>query len=121
MCCSACRNARKGRAIEAVLRRFVDSGLFALCRHPNYFGEILIWVSITALAGTQGVFRAHPWIIASPLFTAFLLLYVSGARPVLTLGFDRVHCLPSALHVGCTPSLNPRVFQDSLLSSCCMC
>ena len=59
-------------------RRFVDSGLFALSRHPNYFGEILVWVSLTALAGTHGVFAAHPWIAASPFFTAFLLLYVSG-------------------------------------------
>ncbi len=58
--------------------RFVDSGLFALSRHPNYFGEILVWVSLTALAGTHGVLAAHPWIAASPLFTAFLLLYVSG-------------------------------------------
>ena len=59
-------------------RRFVDSGLFALSRHPNYFGEILVWVSLTALAGTHGVFAAHPWIAVSPFFTAFLLLYVSG-------------------------------------------
>ncbi len=58
--------------------RFMDSGLFALCRHPNYFGEILLWTSLTVLAGTHGVFAKHPWIIASPAFTIFLLLYVSG-------------------------------------------
>ncbi len=58
--------------------RFVESGLFALSRHPNYFGEILVWVSLTALAGTHGVLAAHPWIVVSPLFTTFLLLYVSG-------------------------------------------
>ncbi|EIE22535.1 DUF1295-domain-containing protein [Coccomyxa subellipsoidea C-169] len=58
--------------------KFMDSGLFALCRHPNYFGEILLWTSLTVLAGTHGVFAKHPWIIASPAFTIFLLLYVSG-------------------------------------------
>lgn len=58
--------------------RFVDSGLFKLSRHPNYFGEILVWVSITALAGTHGVLLAYPWIVVSPLFTSFLLFFVSG-------------------------------------------
>ena len=65
------------------LCRFVDSGLFSLSRHPNYFGEILVWTSITAFAGTHGVLAASPWIIVSPLFTSFLLMFVSGA-PALT-------------------------------------
>ena len=65
------------------LRRFVDSGLFSLSRHPNYFGEILVWTSITTFAGTHGVLAASPWIIISPLFTSFLLMFVSG-EPALT-------------------------------------
>lgn len=61
----------------------MDSGLFALCRHPNYFGEILLWSSLTVLAGTHGVLAKNPWIIASPAFTIFLLVYVSGISPSL--------------------------------------
>ena len=34
-------------------------GYSALSRHPNYFGEILVWVSLTALAGTHGVLVAQ--------------------------------------------------------------
>ena len=45
-------------------------------------GEILVWTSLTMLAGTGGVMKAHPWIVASPLFTALLLIFVSG-RPLL--------------------------------------
>ena len=60
--------------------RFMDSGLFALCRYPNYFGEILLWTSLTVLAGTHGVFAKHPLIIASPAFTTFLLIFASGKR-----------------------------------------
>ncbi|BDA45900.1 hypothetical protein COCOBI_07-6870 [Coccomyxa sp. Obi] len=62
--------------------KFMDSGLFALCRHPNYFGEILLWSSLTVLAGTHGVLAKHPWILASPAFTIFLLVYVSGIPPL---------------------------------------
>ena len=65
------------------LRRFVDSGLFSVSRHPNYFGEILVWTSITAFAGTHGVLAASPWIIVSPVFTSFLLIFVSG-KPAST-------------------------------------
>ena len=59
--------------------RFVDEGLFRYCRHPNYFGEMLLWTSLTALAGGPGVLAAHPWVAVSPAFTIFLLTQASGA------------------------------------------
>lgn len=79
----SCRSRGNSDCVHAhARRRFMDSGLFALCRHPNYFGEILLWTSLTVLAGTNGVFVKHPWIVVSPLFTAFLLLYASGRSPI---------------------------------------
>ena len=48
-------------------------------------GEILVWTSLTVLAGTSGVMRAHPWIMASPLFTSLLLIFVSGKHTPLVL------------------------------------
>lgn len=59
--------------------RFVDEGLFRYCRHPNYFGEMLLWTSLTVLAGGPGVLAAHPWVAVSPAFTIFLLTQASGA------------------------------------------
>merc|ERR1719183_1575607 len=62
--------------------RFCDVGLWAYSRHPNYFGEILLWwgiwlVCITALDG---------WVLLAavlgPLLITALLLLVSGI-PIL--------------------------------------
>ena len=57
--------------------RFITSGLWAWSRHPNYFGEITLWVGIAviaapALSGWQFV------TLVSPLFVALLLTRVSG-------------------------------------------
>ncbi|KAK9828482.1 hypothetical protein WJX72_000234 [[Myrmecia] bisecta] len=62
--------------------RFISEGLYRYSRHPNYFGEILFWSSMYVLAGQPAIWRAHPWIVASPLFTAFLLLFASGVPPL---------------------------------------
>lgn len=57
--------------------KFINTGLWAWSRHPNYFGEIVIWIgmAIIALPVLQG------WQFAtliSPVFVAFLLIKVSG-------------------------------------------
>lgn len=57
--------------------RFIDSGLWAWSRHPNYFGEITLWVGVAlialpALSGWQYV------TLISPVFVYFLLTRVSG-------------------------------------------
>ena len=57
--------------------RFITTGLWAWSRHPNYFGEIVLWVGIAvmafpALSGVQYV------TLISPLFVWVLLTRVSG-------------------------------------------
>ena len=55
--------------------KVMDQGLWAYTRHPNYFGECLIWWGVFCLAMSfQGTF----WTIVSPLTITFLLLKVSG-------------------------------------------
>ncbi len=59
--------------------KFVNTGLWSLSRHPNYLGEITLWLGITimsisSLSGWQFV------TLISPIFTYILLVYVSGVR-----------------------------------------
>lgn len=56
---------------------FIRTGLWSLSRHPNYFGEIVLWigVALTALPALQG--WQHVTLV-SPLFVYILLTRVSG-------------------------------------------
>jgi len=56
---------------------WIDEGLWARSRHPNYFGEILLWSGI-ALCGLS-CFSGGEWVaLVSPLFVALLLTRISG-------------------------------------------
>ena len=59
--------------------KFINSGLWKFSRHPNYMGEILLWlgISIISLSSLEGLELAT---LISPLFTYLLLVYVSGIR-----------------------------------------
>jgi steroid 5-alpha reductase family enzyme len=68
---------RKFRSQEENKDRFISSGLWAISRHPNYLGEILLWtgvaiIAIPALSGWSFV------TLVSPLFVWLLLTKISG-------------------------------------------
>lgn len=66
--------------------RFIDSGLWAWSRHPNYFGEIVLWTGIAIIA--VPVLQGWQWAtLISPVFVAFLLIKVSGI-PLLEVKAD---------------------------------
>jgi steroid 5-alpha reductase family enzyme len=57
--------------------RFIRMGLWARSRHPNYFGEIVLWVGIAIIA--LPVLAGWQWVaLISPLFVILLLTRVSG-------------------------------------------
>jgi len=63
---------------------FISHGLWAISRHPNYFGEIVLWSGsfITASSAIQG----WEWVgVVSPMFVYYLLTNVSGI-PILEKG-----------------------------------
>jgi steroid 5-alpha reductase family enzyme len=64
------RFRRGKREAGAVL----DTGLWRYTRHPNYFGEALLWWGVYLIALSAGAW----WTIFAPLLMTFLLLRVSG-------------------------------------------
>ncbi len=54
--------------------RVLDSGLWSLSRHPNYFGEAVLWWGIGLIAASVGGALA----LLGPFFLTFTLLRVSG-------------------------------------------
>lgn len=75
------------RADPANKGRFISTGLWAWSRHPNYFGEIVLWVGIAVIA--VPVLQGWQWVtLVSPLFVILLLTRVSGV-PMLEKRADR--------------------------------
>lgn len=65
------------RKDPANAEKFISSGLWSISRHPNYFGEIILWIGIAVIA--LPVLEGWQWVtLASPVFVSFLLLKVSG-------------------------------------------
>ena len=57
--------------------KFIQSGLWSRSRHPNYFGEIMLWVGVAIIA--LPVLQGWQWAtLISPLFVALLITRVSG-------------------------------------------
>jgi steroid 5-alpha reductase family enzyme len=56
---------------------FIASGLWRYSRHPNYFGEMLVWwgLFVYAVPVLHGIAFA---VVAGPVFITLLLLFVSG-------------------------------------------
>ena len=57
--------------------KFIQTGLWSISRHPNYLGEIMLWIGVAIIAFP--VLVGWQWLtLTSPLFVALLLIRVSG-------------------------------------------
>lgn len=68
---------RRFRSDPGNTGQFIQTGLWSISRHPNYLGEIILWLGIAIIA----VPSLHGWAYAtliSPLFVIALLTRISG-------------------------------------------
>lgn len=65
--------------------KIIKSGLWKYSRHPNYFGEMILWWGIYLFTFQTETFW---WTIISPALISFLLLKVSGV-PMLEKKFEK--------------------------------
>lgn len=57
--------------------KFIQSGLWSRSRHPNYFGEIVLWIGVAMIAWP--VLQGWQWVaLISPAFVAVLITQASG-------------------------------------------
>jgi steroid 5-alpha reductase family enzyme len=68
--------------------KFINTGLWSRSRHPNYFGEIVLWVGVAIIA--LPVLQGWQWVaLISPVFVTLLLTRISGV-PLLEKKADEM-------------------------------
>lgn len=82
-------DAQKSRfnADPANQGKFIQTGLWSRSRHPNYVGEIVLWIGVTIIA--LPLLQGWQWVaLISPVFVTLLLTCISGV-PLLEKKADQ--------------------------------
>mgnify|MGYP003297268227 FL=1 len=95
--------------------KFITTGLWARSRHPNYFGEIVLWTGIAVMSFSSLEGLQYLTLI-SPIFTYLLLVYVSGVRMLEARG-DLKWGDDPAYHCLLYTSPSPRDVEESRMPS----
>jgi steroid 5-alpha reductase family enzyme len=99
------------RSIPENKDQFINEGLWARSRHPNYFGEISLWTGITVM-GISTFEGMNYLAIFSPIFSYLLLVYVSGVRMLEYRGNKKWgHLDEYKNYKENTPKLIPKIFS----------
>eukprot|EP01061_Rhynchopus_euleeides_P013954 TRINITY_DN24220_c0_g1_i1.p2 TRINITY_DN24220_c0_g1~~TRINITY_DN24220_c0_g1_i1.p2 ORF type:complete len:287 (+),score=96.88 TRINITY_DN24220_c0_g1_i1:56-916(+) len=78
--------------------KFITEGVWKYCRHPNYFGEIMMWASLALSVSSSSSEMRMKGAWVSPAFTAALLLGLSGVPMVEKAGMKKWGTDPAYLH-----------------------
>jgi steroid 5-alpha reductase family enzyme len=90
--------------------KFIKTGLWGRSQHPNYFGEILLWIGIAVMA--LPILTGAAWAaLISPFFVTFLLTKVSGVNLLQKAGLKKWGDDPAYMaYRENTPKLIPKLF-----------
>ena len=85
---------RSKAVVHAVLLRLTVtcrawSGLWARSRHPNYFGEIVMWTGLAVASMSSVTLPVEFLVWLSPVFTVLLLTKVSGVPMLERAGMKK--------------------------------
>ena len=91
-------------------REFISSGLWSKSRHPNYFGEFLIWTGITIICFP--VFSGFKYLaLITPIFIYFLLNNISGVNLLEERAKEKWGNNPEYVkYLKNTPKFFPKIF-----------
>ena len=67
---------------------FISNGLWSITRHPNYFGEFILWLGIT-IASLGYIDNYKYVLLLTPIFVYLLLTRVSGVNLLEDIGDKR--------------------------------
>ena len=91
---------------------FINTGLWARSRHPNYFGEIMLWTGIAVIA--LNTLTGIEYItLVSPIFVYILLTRMSGINKLEQIADKRYgHLEEYQRYKRNTPVLVPNLLKD---------
>lgn len=91
---------------------FIHTGLWARSRHPNYFGEIMLWTGIAVIA--LNTLTGIEYItLVSPIFVYILLTRMSGINKLEQIADERYgHLEQYQRYKRNTPVLVPNLIKD---------
>jgi steroid 5-alpha reductase family enzyme len=80
------RQKSQFRAVPENADKFINVGLWSWSRHPNYFGEIVLWIGVAIIS--LPILQGWQWLtLISPVFIYVLLTQISGV-PLLEARAD---------------------------------
>ncbi len=83
----------KFKKIQDTNNKFISTGLWSKSRHPNYFGEISLWVGIYIISVPSFTGIEYLTLI-SPIFVCILLTRMSGINMLEKIADQRYGNLP---------------------------
>lgn len=67
------------RGLENKKHKFIDYGIWKYSRHPNYFGEMILWLGVFIIS-IEVLEDAQFAAVASPITVFVLIYFISGVR-----------------------------------------